>query len=465
MDHFWVALRPTRRLLSVLATSALLLALAGCSFFGSSGGSTGVRRLVIATLFAVSGADATTQLPAQYAVDLAVSQAHLPDGYTLGVVHEDYEGASGVDPTLADTEVTSLVKNPSVVGIVGPFNSRIAAAAMPLTNAAGLTMISPTTTYPGLTLEQYPSVSALPWSRLHPVGHPNRFFRTIANDAEQGQLAAYVASHVLGARTAFVTDDNTTYGVTLANSFAHAFAGTTGERVVSFTPFPGDMFSVSPLVDSILALHPDLVFYGGVTSGGGAALKKALVDAGYTKPLLGGDAIANDPAWLTTAGFGAANTYGTVAAPDVSALISKQAKRFVSAYETYYVAHPPLMAIPTPSDGSQLLSQIPTPYSVMAYDATDTLIAALSQAIEQGAGRSLSYLRAQTGADLASVSFHYAGLTGEITFDRNGDNGGQRIFSVYEVRSAAGSTLQWLSFQLYQCSGAATLSCHTLSHL
>jgi branched-chain amino acid transport system substrate-binding protein len=300
---------------------------------------------------------------------------------------------------------------------------------------------------------------------LHPAGHPNRFFRTIANDIEQGQLAAYVAAHVLGARTAFVTDDDTTYGAELAHAFANAFAGTAGQRVVSYTPFPGDMVSVSSLVDSILAFHPDLVFYGGVTSGGGAELKKALVFAGYTKPLLGGDGIANDPAWLTTAGLGAANTYGTVAAPDVSALTSTQAKQFVSAYETNYLAHPPLTAFPTPSDGYQPLSQIPTPYSVMAYDATNTLIAALSRAIRQGAGRSLASLRAQTGADLASSSFQYAGLTGQITFDGNGDNAGQRIFSVYEVSSEAGSSPQWRFFQLEQCSGGTTLSCHTLSQL
>ncbi len=471
MERYRVILRPTRHLLGVLAMSALLLALTGCSLFGGS--SAGPRHLVIATLFAASGVDAATQLPAQYGVDLAVSQAHLPNGYTLSVVHEDYESTngSGPDTTIAATEATSLVNNSNVVAIVGPFNSGIANVTMPITNAAGLTMISPTTTNPGLTLEPYAPDYGLNWSRLHPVGHPNRYFQTSANDVEQGQLDADFASHVLGARTAFVTDDDTTYGATLANSFATAFASTAGQRVVSFTPFNDDdlIYNFQKLAGSILAFHPDLVFYGGVTSGGGAALKGALVAAGYTQPLLGGDGIANDPAWLANAGFGtgfgAGDTYGTVAAPDVSALTSRRAKQFVSAYETYYLANLPLTAIPTPYDNSQPLSQIPTPYSVLAYDATNTLIAALSQAIRQGAGRSLSYLRAQTGADLASPSFQYVGLTGKITFDRNGDNAGQRIFSVYKVSSSADTAPQWSFFQLYQCSGGTTLSCQTISHL
>jgi len=397
MYRYSAALRSTWHLLSVLATSVLLLVLVGCT----SSTSTRPRHLVIATLFAVSGTDAITELPAQYGVDLAVSQAHLPDGYTLSVIHENYESGRGVDPILAAKEVTSLVKTSSVVGIVGPFDAVAAQDTMPITNAAGLTAISPAATNPALTLEQYAPAYALNWSLLHPVGHPNRFFRTIANDIEQGQLAAYVASHVLGARTAFVTDDDSTYGAALANSFATAFRAA-GQRVISYTPFPSDMTSFSPLVASILALHPDLVFYGGVTSSGGAGLKKALVLAGYTKPLLGGDGIANDPAWLTTAGFAAGDTYGTTLVPDVPALTARRAKQFVSAYETFYLAHPPLTPAPTPND-SQLLRQIPSPYSVMAYDAANTLIAALSQAIQRGAGRSLSDLRAQTGADVREL--------------------------------------------------------------
>jgi len=344
---------------------------------------------------------------------------------------------------------------------------------MPLTNSAGLTMISPTNTNPGLTLEQYAPVNGITWSLMHPVGHPNRYFRTSANDIEQGQLAAYFAGHTLGAKTAFVTDDDTVYGATLAHSFATAFASTASQRVVAFTSFNdnGLTMNYGPLVGSILAHHPDLVFYGGVTSGGGKTLKQALVAAGYTKPLLGGDGIANDPAWLTFGGFGAedgagaANTYGTNPAPDVSALTSRRAKQFVSDYETYYLANQPLITLPTPYAGQQPLTQFPTPYSVMAYDAANTLIAALSRAIQQGSGRSLAFLRAQTGADLATAHFTYSGITGEITFDDNGDNVGQRIFSVYKADSAADSALQWSFFQLYQCDAAAALSCHTIWHL
>jgi ABC-type branched-subunit amino acid transport system substrate-binding protein len=474
MDHFWVVLRPTRRLMSVLATSVLLLALAGCSFFGTT--RAGPRHLVIATLFATSGLGATDELPAQYGVDLAVSQAHLPDGYTLGVVSKDEAyGSLSSTPTIGTvgavtSEVQTLANNAQVIGMVGPLDSYGATLAMPITNRAGLSMINPVNTTPGLTLKPY----ALPsygfnWALMHPAGHPDRFFRISANDVEQGQVDAYVAAHVLGAKTAFVLQDITmasefgggsyyegdyyveiAYHVELAQSFTAAFTSMPGHRLVAPPLNMCDVGCTLGYVAAILAKNPDLVFCAGDIPSGCAELKRYLVAAGYTRPLLGGDDITNDPAWMTIAQVGAANTYGTTSLPDISALTSPRARAFVAAYTTFVAGKP-----------DNTLS----PASVMAYDAANTLIAALTRAIQQGDGRSLSFLRAQTGADLASPNFQYAGLTGEITFDGNGDNVGQRIFSVYEVSSSADTAPQWSLFQLYQCSGGTTLRCQTISHL
>ena len=91
-----------------IAALVIVLTLAACG--SSSTGAAGNKNISIATLFAVSGTDAAAQLPAQYGVDLAVSQAKLPDGYTLSVVHTNYEGASGVDTTIAATDAQTLVE-------------------------------------------------------------------------------------------------------------------------------------------------------------------------------------------------------------------------------------------------------------------------------------------------------------------------------------------------------------------
>jgi branched-chain amino acid transport system substrate-binding protein len=455
-----VILKPTPRLLPLLAVGVLLVTPVSCSL-GS--GSTAARHLEIATLLAVSGTYAATELPAQYGVDLAVSQANLPDGYTLSVVHEDYTGALDPLATYAAaaqsvaTEVQSLVNNANIAGVVGPFNSLAATWAMPITNQAGLSMISPSNTNPSLTMQYYANYTGLNWSLLHPPGHPNRYFRIVANDVEQAQMDAYFAGNVLGAKTAFVVYDNSSgvaglgsYGAGLAHFFASAFSGTAGHTAVVYPQDITNDLTFAPVISLILAMNPDLVFYGGVSVGGGAELKRALVAAGYTKPLLGGDGIANDPSWLSEAQGGAGNSYGTAPAPDVSSLTSQRAHALVSTYKAY-VAYNPDSAL--------------SPYTVMAYDAANTLIHAITLAIEHGAGRPPSYFRAQIGQYLASSRFHYAGITGDISFDENGDSSGQRIFSVYVVNGSNGNASQWSFFRLYRCTGDASLSCHGIPSL
>jgi branched-chain amino acid transport system substrate-binding protein len=439
----------------------VLLTLVNCD---DGGGPNASRHLEIATLFAVAGADAATQLPAQYGVDVAVGQAHLPDGYTLSVAHENAAGAGADDPAIASaarariiSEVHALVNDAHLVGVIGPFTSGVATLVEPITNLAGLSVISPTTTSPGLTLQQYAPANGVLWSQLHPPDHPNRYFRTIANDVEQGQFDAYFASHTLGAKTAFVVEDSSAYsaglgayGADLAHSFTTAFTRDAGHTVRSFPENVTGLVTLAPLVAAIVAANPDLVFYGGVSSGGGVELKRDLVAAGYTKPLLSGDGVTNDPAWLSAAQAGSSSTYGSIALPEGSSLSSQRARAFVAAYAAYVADWP---------DNSL------SPYSVMAYDAANTLIRALTLAIEHGAGRPLSYFRTQTGQYLAAPGFRYGGLTGDIAFDVNGDNAGQRVFSVYVLNGANGAANHWSFARLFRCSGSAALSCQSIPSL
>jgi len=399
---------------TIAATVAIMLTLSAC---GTTSGGTTNKNISIATLFAVSGTDAAAQLPAQYGVDLAVSQAHLPNGYTLSVVHTNYEGASGVDTTIAASDAHTLVGNSSVLAIVGPFNSGAARVTMPITNAATLTMISPTNTNPGLTVESAAAANGIVFSQLHPAGLPDAYFRTCGNDVQQGAVDAKVAlAAPINAKSAFAVDDNTTYGVGLRNYFTSTFTSNGGKIVGSPTSITAAQVSnLTSLASTIAGVNPDIVFYGGVTSGGGGALKKALVAAGYSKPMVGGDGIADDPAFITTAGSAAANTYGSVAAPDTSTLTTSADATFKSAYTSFVAGKP----------NNDLL-----PYSVMAYDVANVEIQALTSVINSG--------KALTRANVrdAVAATNYNGLTGHITFDANGDNSGGTVWSIYAVDPA-----------------------------
>jgi len=170
--------------------------------------------------------------------------------------------------------------------------------------------------------------------------------------------------------------------------------------------------NLNALATTIKGKGADIVFYGGVTSGGGGALKKALVAAGYNNPMVGGDGIADDSSFLKTAGDAAVNTYGTVAAPDTSALTSAAATKFVSDYKAFTAGKP--------NNDLQ-------PYAAMSFDAANIEINAIKAVIN--AGKDVT--RANVIAEVAKTQ--YSGVTGSISFDANGDNAGPKVFSVYAV--------------------------------
>jgi branched-chain amino acid transport system substrate-binding protein len=393
----------------VIGAAIVLSALAACGT-GSGGGTTN-KALKIATEFPVSGGDAADTVPAQNGVDLAVKQnATLSNGYTLSVVHKDDEGANGADPSIGATNVQSLLNDQSVMGIVGPFNSGVAIAEIPLVNAGGIVEISPTNTNPGLTLSQYASQYSINFSHLHPSGAKEYYFRIPANDVTQGKVDAEFALQTLGAKTAFIVDDNTAYGKGLADFFTTTFTSEGGSTVGTRTSIQqSQVANLGALATSIKSANPDVVFYGGVTSQGGAALKLDLTQGGFSHPMVGGDGIADDPGFIQTAGHGAIGTYGTVAAPDVSSLTSSAAQTFATAYK------------------AQFPSAALLPYSAQAYDAAMIEITAIKNLI--AAGKDVT--RANIRDEVAGIN--YPGVTGTISFDANGDNSGQKVFSVYQV--------------------------------
>jgi branched-chain amino acid transport system substrate-binding protein len=382
---------------------------------------TDTKALKLATFLPVSGTDASEGLPAQYGVDLAVSQnSDLGNGYTLTTQHFNYEGTSGPDTSIATTVATQMVGDSSIMAVAGPFNSGIAKVSMPITNGAGLVMMSMANTNPGLTKQQYSAANSIDYSALHPAGKPNAYFRVPGTDDVQGAVDAKIAFSNLGCKTAYVVDDNTVYGTGLANFFQTNYKTDGGSIVGSPQHITAaQVANLSSLASQIKSANPDVVFYGGVTSGGGGALKKALVAAGYKGPMVGGDGIADDSSFVTTAGGSAAvGTWGTVAAPDVSALTSSAATTFANNYKSTFAGKP----------NADL-----TPYAAMAYDCAMIEIQAIKAAVTAG-----TVTRDAVRTNVQSTN--YTGITGQIKFDANGDNAGPKVFAVYAVDS----TQKWV---------------------
>src|SRR6202049_3970731 len=94
-------------------------------------------------------------------------------------VHDPAQGAQNVKTFIADS---------AVLGMVGPFNSNVAKAEIPLTNDAGLVQISPSNTNTGLTKGD----DAKKLRTSHP--DVNTYFRVCTRDAKQGAALAQVAA-------------------------------------------------------------------------------------------------------------------------------------------------------------------------------------------------------------------------------------------------------------------------------
>jgi branched-chain amino acid transport system substrate-binding protein len=382
------------------------------------------RTLCLASDFPTSGGQARQGKPAENAVRLAVMQHHdLGSGYTLKFIpyNDAPTAGDGADPRRGASNVTDMVQTPCILGMVGPLSSGDALAEMPIAANAGLVMISPANTNPGLTLRVYAQLDGQDFDALHPAGKQTNYFRISPNDVIQGIVDADFAFDDLQARGVYVIDDHSLYGEGMAGGFTQGFLLRGGTIVgTESVPF-GGAARIAELANRIVATRPDAVFYGGTTGGGGGLLLAQLVQLGYQGPLLGGDAIVGDPDFVKQAGVSASiGIFASLAVPDLSTFTSGAAAQFLRDYHARYPGQP--------VDG----------FSANAFDATMVLITAMQNLIKAGQAVTRSALIDQV------QNSTYRGVTGPIRFDKNGDIA-HGVYSIYTVQAGQWAYLQQVS--------------------
>src|SRR5579862_3437083 len=167
----------------------------------------------------LSGGDASNGIPTRAGAVLAIEEANkagVPGGFVFVADSLDDALQGTHNPGLGAQNTRSFISDPAVLAMIGPFNSNVAAAEIPLTNDAGLTQVSPATTNPGLTKGE----NAKRLRSSHP--DQNAFFRVCTTDDRQGEGDAQSA-RALGWKKVFVVDDNETYGKGLADVFETQF--------------------------------------------------------------------------------------------------------------------------------------------------------------------------------------------------------------------------------------------------
>ena len=235
------------------------------------------------------------------AIDLAIEQAQGTLTGTLKIEHLALDGGSGETgdwtPEQERANATLAANDPSVVAYIGPYTSGATGVALPITNRARLLQLSPTATWPGLTLtgwnEGEPGI-------YYPTGERN-FIRLMPPDSAQGTAAAQWATR-LGAKSAYVISDGSTYSDGLAKQFTLA-AGSLGIGVSGRGLYQTDPGNIARQVS---ASGADSAFYAPSTVGQAVKVAKALRDLHLTTGVFASDSALSDQ-FIEAAGNDARN--------------------------------------------------------------------------------------------------------------------------------------------------------------
>ncbi len=331
------------------------------------------------------------------------------DGWTINYVDQDDSTAAAGKwtPEKETDNATKAVANKNLVAYIGTFNSGAAKLSIPTLCTAGIPMISPANTYPGLTVE----LGAEPGepAKYYPGGCKHNYYRVVPNDNLQGGAGARYAQ-VLGATKVYLLDDTELYGKGIADVFEKT-AKDIGLTVLAHDQAPGKSTDFKALAAKIKAAGPDLVYYGGITQNNAGQLWKDLRDAlGADVKLMGPDGIYED-AFVAAAGAAAEGTYVTFGGPDPDNYTGDAAK-----FKADYIAKYP---------GSTLQG-----YTIYGYEAANALFAAIEKASKAGA-KDVTALRAGTIDGLASTK-DFKGVIGTYSLDASGDTNSQ-TFTGFKV--------------------------------
>ncbi|MGH7764035.1 MAG: branched-chain amino acid ABC transporter substrate-binding protein [Candidatus Dormibacteraceae bacterium] len=408
--------------LGVLIVATLFAFACGSS---PSGGSSSKGEIDIASDLPTSGADASSGLPTQYGAQFAVTQKGTVDGFTLKFVPFD-DAVNGVhNPTKGTQNVQQMISNTKILGMVGPFNSGVAAAEIPVANQAPLAMISPSNTNECLTLvfaycQKYAGYTA---AALRPTGK-NNYFRIAANDTHQGPAMADFAYDTLGIKVVAVWDDQEPFGLGVANNFATEFqkkGGTVVARQGFQTSNKPDFHAWLNQAHAAGAT----AIYAGATSATFGCIPRA-ESQGIFEPstyYLGPDGIG-DAQCISDAGATMGNDHMYASQGVADANSNPSAASTIAAYKA---AHP------NPSDTAA--------YTFAGYDCAAILVDAIDRAIKANNGNMPSR---QQVIDQIAKTTNFQGLTGTYTLNAAGDPTTPAL-QIQQYKGGAWTTIKNLS--------------------
>ena len=323
-------------------------------------------------------------------VRLAVEQANAR-GVTLGGAKVRFEVVSEddqADPKTATIVAQKLI-DAGVVAVVGHLNSGTTIPASKRYHEAGLAQISPSATAIAYTAQGYANA-----------------FRVMANDSQQGGALGRFAVESLKAQRIAIVDDRTAYGQGLADEFEKA-ARAAGGNIVGREYTTDRATDFTAILTSLKGRGPDVIFFGGMDAQG-APIARQMLALGLRATLMSGDGLQSTE-FLKLAGRAAEGVIASTPGLPPAKMPGGEAFRrdFVAKYGVIQN------------------------YAPYAYDATNTLIAAMEQADSSEPARIVAALR----------GIRRDGVTGPLAFDNRGDILGGAV-TLYRVTDGQWQVLE-----------------------
>jgi branched-chain amino acid transport system substrate-binding protein len=318
----------------------------------------------------VTGEAATFGVSTKNGMAMAIEEWNAKGGIFGGrkakLIFEDDKG----DPAEGATVYTKLIQQDNVVAIVGTVMSKVTLAGAPICQAAGIPMISPTSTNEKVTL----------------VG--DYIFRACFIDPFQGTVGASFAFKDLKAKkAAAIFDIGNDYTKGLAENFRATFEKLAGKgSVVAYEGHPSGATDFKAQLTKIIAAKPAVLYVPDYYNDVGLIAKQAR-ELGFKGPLVGGDGW-DSPELVKIGGTAVENGFFTnhYSPADKRPMV----KDFVAKYTAKFGAEPDALA-------------------ALGYDAMYIMLDAIKRA---GSTNGAAIRDALVKTSLDTVS-------GKVTFDAN----------------------------------------------
>lgn len=260
-----------------LMAAIVLAALIGSIWYLWPGGNAQGAPIYVAFAAGLSGSDSDSSVQMQQGLELFASVVNNSGG----IEGRPIEIVSFDDQDDADKAVevaNKIVKDGRFVAVVGHRLSSSSMAAAPIYEAAGIPMISPTSTADGVTAN-------CGWC-----------FRTVFDNSTQGKMMASYIIGILGVNEVVIVSEESSYGDSLTNGFTSVFEQGGGSIVTQYS-LPADPTTAGDTIQQAAAEiakeYPHTLVL--MTTGTDLAqpVLLALRSAGFEGTIFGGDAVGS----------------------------------------------------------------------------------------------------------------------------------------------------------------------------